>query len=505
MPDPDKRVVVDAVDFTEVFQFPKVLRAVVMALQPPRLVVALLMIVALVTVGRIWDRFTEPTVAPGGLLAAWSPEQRERDGQSLRAVVRDYVDKSRWPEGDLPGWELSEILDRLAAEYRHRRDIAEEAKDDAAREEQSAAVDERYLEIIDRIDAVRPLGTFEASIKHATASFSRVIRGFVLLRLDHVFGSPEERSGLSDLFVRMPVALWSYDKLFTIIYGLVFLVVMALGGGALSRMTACEFAGQERLRVRDAFDFALGSWRWLTMAPLLPLLIAAVLCLLLAGGGWVLMQPWVGVLGGALYGLALLLGCVIAFLIIGYAAGFSLLIPAVACENCDAADSLQRSYAYVLNRPLHLLGYGLVALAGLALGFVLVSFFAMLMLNVTAAVVGAVTAYSAVPVAGGYQLFDLTPRAPAAIDVAWHSEWSSWLVTFWQTLVVSLVAAYVFAYYYAASTIVYLLMRRVCDGQAVGEIWQAGSIPGTITPLPEAVADESPESSTTDKPDEDNG
>ena len=504
MPDPDKRVVVDGVDFTEVFQFPKVLRAIVMAFQPPRLVVALLMIVALVTVGRIWDRFTEPTVAPGGLLAIGSLDDEQRD-QALQAVVREYVGQSRLPEGDPGTWEVGEMLGRVGAEYRHRRDIAQETEDDDARQRQSAAVDEQYLEIIDRIDAVRPLGTFEASIKHATASFSRIIRGFVLLRLDHVFGSTEERSGLSDLFVRMPAALWSHDKLFTIIYGLVFLVVMALGGGALCRMSACEFAGQERLRVREAFDFALRSWRWLTMAPLLPVLIAAVLCLLLAAGGWVLMQPWVGVLGGALYGLALLLGCVIAFLIIGYAAGFSLLIPAVACENCDAADALQRSYAYVLNRPLHLLGYGLVALAGLALGFVLVSFFAMLMLNVTAAVVGAVTNYSAVPVAGGYQLFDLTPRAPAAIDVAWHSEWSSWLVTFWQTLVVSVVAAYVFAYYYAASTIVYLLMRRVCDGQAVGEIWQAGSIPGTIAAVPEAVTDESPKSSTTDNPDEDNG
>ena len=46
---------------------------------------------------------------------------------------------------------------------------------------------------------------------------------------------------------------------------------------------------------------------------------------LVAVGGWVLMQPWLDVIGGLLYGLALLGGFVVAFLLVGYAAGFSLL------------------------------------------------------------------------------------------------------------------------------------------------------------------------------------
>ena len=68
--------------------------------------------------------------------------------------------------------------------------------------------------------------------------------------------------------------------------------------------------------------------------------------------------------------------------------GFPLLVPAVAAENCDAADAMQRAYAYVLNRPLHLLGYSIVALVGLALGYVVVSLAAATTLNFTLGTVG---------------------------------------------------------------------------------------------------------------------
>jgi hypothetical protein len=44
----------------------------------------------------------------------------------------------------------------------------------------------------------------------------------------------------------------------------------------------------------------------------------------------------------------------------------------------------------------------------------------------------------------------------------------------WQTVVVCLVAGYVFSYYFSASMVVYMLMRRVCYGQELDEIWQPG-------------------------------
>ncbi|MCH8153016.1 MAG: hypothetical protein IH830_11680 [Planctomycetes bacterium] len=405
MAESDRRII-DGYEFVQQFLFPRILRAATMALQPPRLVLGLLMVAALMTVGRIWH---SPTVGPQGLMAdRWSPDE--------------------------------------------------------------AGAGEEGLSI------------FQATVDHVTVSFNSLVEGLALLRFGQFF------TGLGDLFVRTPIAAWQHDKVFTIVYGLFFVVVMALGGGALSRMAATELSSGEKPQMQQAVDFALGAWRRLIFCLLLPLLIAGVLSLLLLGGGWFLMLPWLDLLGGLLYGLALLAGFGVAFLLIGYAAGFSLLVPAVACENCDAADAQQRAYAYVLSRPLHLLGYSVVGFVGLALGFVVVSLFAVALLNISGALVGAVTANAAMDGAGGSALFALTAGAATGDDLSWHSQWSAWLVSFWQMVVVSAVGGYVLAYYFSASTIVYLLMRRVCDGQDIAEIWEPGEVPGTMAPEPEADA-----------------
>jgi hypothetical protein len=57
-------------------------------------------------------------------------------------------------------------------------------------------------------------------------------------------------------------------------------------------------------------------------------------------------------------------------------------------------------------------------------------------------------------------------------------------VGFWQGLIIMLVAAYIIAYLFSASTMIYLLMRRACDGQDIQEIWVPGLVPGTLVPLP---------------------
>ncbi|MHC4416644.1 MAG: hypothetical protein ACYS0G_15335 [Planctomycetota bacterium] len=489
MAETDKRIVVEGVEFGQLFRFPNILRAVTMAFQPPRLVLALLLVAALMTVGRIWDGMIDPGVAPGGLTAgSWTAVDEVSAQNALRQAVLDHVEEAQWPDAYAAGEPLgfSAVLALVEAAYRTQRLALQqeaagatgEARDEARR--RLGRADERYSATLENLESHRPRGTFEATVGHVTASFSELIEGLVSLDFRAFFASAGE------LLVRTPVAIWRQDRIFTVVYGLLFVILIALGGGALSRMTANEVARGERMRLQDAVDFALGSWRRLIFSLLLPLVIAGVLCLVLVGGGWLLMWPWVDVLGGLLYGGALLVGFGVVFLLIGYAVGFSLLLPAVACENCDAADAQQRAYAYVLSRPLHLLGYGIVGLVGLALGFVVASLFAAALLNVTGSLVDAFTANAAVAQTRGFALFDLTPDRGGAIPLQWHSEWSAWLVSFWQTVVVCLVAAYVFAYYFGASTIVYLLMRQASDGQEISEIWQPGFVPGTTTPEPAA-------------------
>jgi len=470
--DTEKRIVVEGVEYAQLVQFPRILRAVTASFQPSRLVLGLLMVAALMTGGRVWDGVTPNSVPPAGLLAdEWAPEEAHQAQGVLRAVLAAWAPDVEQPEGDL---DARRVLHTVQAAYRvDRKQLAAELADAEDGPERLGARDEAYLATLEQVDSIRPRGIFEATVVHVTGSFNELVRGLITLDLKEFF------SGVQSLVVRTPIRLWNHDKIFTVVYGLLFVLLIAVGGGALSRMAAVDAAQGEKLRLQEALDFALNGWSRLVLSLLLPLLIAAFLVVLLLVGGWFLMLPWVDLLGGLLYGLALLIGFGVVFLMVGYALGFSLLVPAVACENCDAADAQQRAYAYVLSRPLHLLGYGVVLTVGLVLGFVLASLFAVAMLNVTGALLDAVTANPAVSGAHGFALFDLSPGRTASVPLQAHSEWSAWLVVFWQTVVVSLVAGYVFANYFGASTIIYMLMRQACDGQDMTEIWQPGVVPGT--------------------------
>ncbi|MHC4650734.1 MAG: hypothetical protein ACYTES_07730 [Planctomycetota bacterium] len=472
MADTEKRIVVEGVEYAQLVQFPRILRAVTASFQPSRLVLGLLMVAALMTVGRIWDGATPDRVPPTGLLAdEWAPEEAHQAQGVLRAVLAGWAPDVEQPEGDL---DTRRVLHTVQAAYRvERKQLEADLADAEDGPERLGARDEAYLATLEQIDSIRPRGIFEATVAHVTGSFNALVRGLVTLDLKEFF------SGVQNLVVRTPICLWNHDKIFTIVYGLLFVLLVAVGGGALSRMAAVDVAQGEKLRLQEALDFALSGWQRLVLSMLLPLLIAAFLVVLLLVGGWFLMLPWVDLLGGLLYGVALLIGFGVVFLMVGYALGFSLLVPAVACENCDAADAQQRAYAYVLSRPLPLLGYGVVLIVGLVIGFVLASLFAVALLNVTGALLDAVTANPAVSGAHGFALFDLSPGRTASVPLQAHSEWSAWLVVFWQTVVVSLVAGYVFANYFGASTIIYMLMRQACDGQDMSEIWQPGVVPGT--------------------------
>jgi hypothetical protein len=252
-------------------------------------------------------------------------------------------------------------------------------------------------------------------------------------------------------------------------------------------MAAVQQARQQRLSVREATDFAISRAGGLVWALALPVAIMAVLAGLIIVFGLLMRVPVLDVLAALGYGLILLMGFLIAFLLVGYAVGFPMLVPAVACENCDGADAMQRTYAYVVNRPLHVLWYWAVALLALALGFVLVSLIATITLNASASLFGELADNRAMDIAGGFGVRSVEQPVYHEPIGNWHERWAGNIISFWQTVVVCLVVAYVFSYHFSASTIVYLLMRKASDGQEMDEIWRPGLIPGTLAPVPPPV------------------
>lgn len=459
---PTKRVIVDGIEFAQVFQFQRILGAITASLQPARLVIGLLMVTALITFGRVWDAATNPSVHPDGLSAepgSVYDENTLRD--ELRLALNTFPPETspEAPGALIEGSDARRVLKQIQKGYLRLRA-------DADTPEERTEIDRRYERTVATINKDRPKGAFEATAEHLERCFMRSVRGAIDLRPREVFDATAD-------IVLTPYKLWqARQRRFTVVYGLFFVLVFSIGGGALARMAAVQFASDgERLTLRKAVDFALSHWLTLTWAQLMPLILALLLCAALAVMGLLMGLPVLDVIGALIYGLAILLGFVVALLLLGYVLGFPLIVPSVACESSDAADAVQRSYSYVIGRPLRLIGYWIVAKIGWMLGYVLVALFAMVTLDLTAAAFGWLTNNPAMTIAGGYDLLDLSHQRAAAIPT-WHSSWAATIISFWQMLVVSLVIAYLVVYHFSAATIVYLLMRHACDGQTTDDIWR---------------------------------
>ena len=257
---------------------------------------------------------------------------------------------------------------------------------------------------------------------------------------------------------------------------LLSLVVLAFGGCMISRMAACDFSLSVVVGVAEARHFTRPRLGSVLFAVLAPVVLAGLIALGLAVGGWVLFGiPYVNVLGAVLYGLFLLAGAVIVVILLAYALGYPMLIPAVACEGADGIDAVGRVYPYVFSRPLRLMLYYAVAIA---LGWLAVSV-AFWLLGLVAQVTETATAWLLSGTAG--TTFTSSPRADFGDVVRpGGGEAAAYIVNFWTGLLMLLGWAYGVSYAFCAATIVYLLMRRVCDGQDTTELWMPGMVEGTM-------------------------
>jgi hypothetical protein len=69
---------------------------------------------------------------------------------------------------------------------------------------------------------------------------------------------------------------------------------------------------------------------------------------------------------------------------------------------------------------------------------------------------------------------------------------SVWIINLWLAVPIGVLAAYLLSLVLTVSTMVYLIMRRVVDGQDIGELWvPSPEVPGVgEVAVPEVVATE---------------
>jgi hypothetical protein len=315
------------------------------------------------------------------------------------------------------------------------------------------------------------------------------------------------------------------------------LATWAVFGGAITRIAAVQVARGEKIGLREAVRFTVKRILSYLMAPLFPLAFVFVILIFMAIFGLIHMIPVFGDIAwdGLLWWLMLICGLVMAVTLVGLI-GWPLMSATISTEGTDSWEAVSRSYSYVYQRPWHYIWYSLVAIA---YGAVLVFFVGFM---------GSLTVYLAkwgvsktplvtkadrdpeflfvyAPTSFGWRTLLLegaTVHGVKLVDngevnknayadyldqprpgetspsdwpdkakerLSWWNKAGAVLVAIWLGIVFLLLLGFGYSYFWSASTIIYLLMRRHVDAAELDEVYleedeQEGPYGGHFTPPP---------------------
>lgn len=299
------------------------------------------------------------------------------------------------------------------------------------------------------------------------------------------------------------------------------LLMWAFFGGIITRMAIVQIAGREGGGLREAVRFVKNRYLSYVSSPIVPVLLifAVVLgCILF---GFFHLIPLVGdiFVDGLFWWVPLGAGFVMALLVVGLV-GYPLMYTTLSAEGSDTFDALSRSYNYVYESPWNYIWYSIVAVG---YGIVTV-FFVVFMSSLTVylgkwgvsqtpltqnanrspeylfiytptsfgwrelMLQGSPVEITANPALAGYdkdgKLVAQTDRYyyrdPEAANVymndpdkgfRWYNHAGAGMVSFWMTLLFMLMLGYSYSYFWTASSMIYLLMRKKVDEVEVDEIY----------------------------------
>jgi hypothetical protein len=265
--------------------------------------------------------------------------------------------------------------------------------------------------------------------------------------------------------VLLPGFLITERPLDTALLGLPIVAVFALFGATISRGVATEFTAARITEWPNDLRSSTRKLAWSFTALVAPLALAGLLIGIVILGGFTLGVPVVNIVGALLYAVALILCLVALFILILHALALPMIVPALMCEGTDGYDAVQRSYAYIIARPLRLLAHAALLLIMGAVSIVLVRIVAEGAIDLTDWAASQLNSDAGVRVLHGHE--ELTATQPAA-----HA-----IIEGWRAVIQTVVAGFAFSYFFAAGTVLYLHARRICDGQGTADIWNPDADP----------------------------
>lgn len=489
---------VRAIDWRETFPFTEVLRSFRIATQPGKLITALLLVVVMFVVGWVLDGLVgAQRVLPGEFAMYCQSRTAAQFDEKRAAAAAKTRDDLAWllnREVGLSYEEASAIADRPDRWSAARGQIAEKVEDPEVRGALS-----------NELRTLEPQGVFATALEIKVESFGDLI-GSAWAAVIHF---DVQKLGLSQLDPRQPLDrdtavgairtvaialpgwLWATQPWFFIVWTLVFIVVWSLLGGALARMSIVEAATGERVGMSEGMSFAFRRWISFVLAPLLPLILFGLIALALMVGGLLFHVPVLDIIAAVLWVVAVLAGVVIAVGVIAWAGAVNLMYPGLAAEGTDVFDSISRGFSYVVTRPWKFLFYTVVALIYGTITYAFVG----LVIYLTIYLARQATSIWSAPFAEMLpmpEFGDLRHGIPET-DLGGTGLVASVVVRVWFMLVVSLIAAYAISFYFASFSLIYLLLRRDCDGTDTSQVHLDADRVEAAPPIAPAAAADQPD------------
>jgi len=240
-------------------------------------------------------------------------------------------------------------------------------------------------------------------------------------------------------------------------------LIWGIFAAAITRVAGLQLARNQPLGLFASLGFARGKLSSTFVAPLVPLigvLILSVPLILLS----LLLRLDIGLVLGGIFWFVLLIWALMAvLLLLGLLLGWPLMDPAISVESTDSFDALSRSYAYLYQRPLYYLWCILFASV---LGYL-----AALAVQVVGVGVLHLADLTAAWGAGGERLRYINALAAGSDEGSFLARNGAAMIAFWRNLVLTVMLAFKFGFFFCTATAIYLVLRRNVDHTEMDEIY----------------------------------
>ena len=507
MADGIRRVRTEEVDWKNALPLFRLFGAFRLAIHPPKLLIALMLVVLLYVSGQILDAIWGPQAysnevqnyisMPVDAFEYWlNPQTREKE---IEAQLSTTVPELSYPlkTQDESQDRFRRAYEKIDADYGIQRQRAMEnpelKRDPVALNNQLEALRLTRQGQLEAVRAIEPKGVFNSGLWYEVRSFERLVIAATSLNFgfgELLRGLPHDRTtvvgSLREMAIYVPGWLLRAHPTFLGGFCTVGLAIWSLFGGALARMNALHATRNIRLSPTQSLRFAARRFHWLFLSYLVPAVVGVSMIGLLWLFGFVFFGlPYLHVVGdvfgGLLFFVALLIGLAFTLLLIGLLGTGNLLFPAVAVDDADAFDANSRAMSYIATRPWHLLLYTVVGLIYFGVTYLFVVIVVFFALSVTQYFVGA----GAGMFMPGSRFEAMLP-APELGQLAYSVDWAELnmnatlagsagrvaasIILVWVHLFIALVAAYAVSFYFSAHTLIYLLMRKGVDETEFDEI-----------------------------------